>query len=1113
MEPTNSDASEDQCLAPSELRNWLSGKRDLSTQEGDHLKHCQRCQRLAESFSDAPDLHAAQSLATTQNQFADEAELAAIRNRVKRANVDYQDPSFVDTREKQRSDDTDGSTALNPTVGESLKKSELRDAIGRQTEFFEPRISDVDPAVELQQLQHSFPDRYRLQKRIAAGGSGAVYLGYDQQLDREVAVKILIRDSMRDRQRFHREAKILASLEHANVVRVFDFGSLENSPSRSETTTPAHYLVMEYVAGGSLATHKLADSDQRWRDIAMNIFDAATGLSAAHQQGIIHRDVKPSNLLITSTAQVKVADFGIARLASPTTLVTHTGDILGTPEYMSPEQVTPNATLDATTDVYGLGTTLYYLLTGTTPFRGAPAAVLRQIVDVTPTSPKILNPEIPVDLETICLKAIEKSPDDRYESAKSLASDLERFLKGEPISARPASNWTKVNRYLKQNPTLKWPLLAVAGLTCLLLAGSVTAALVFGKQNQELKSAVANSERALRDALNAADELLVSVTTDVELLPSTPGSQQVSQQLLNKAKEYYLTCLQSDGDSPEVQFQFARARAGLSKIALRLGDPDESIVEADAALELLDAVQRHFEEEGRGSNVGVESGSEISASKIAEVRAQTLSEFAMALVQKTQHQNALVRFEDAIRNIDFVFENDPSPENADGLLAQKSNLLRNASIAAGNIGQVDEARSLVEQAIELSSRLVDESPSNVLYRTYAAEAEYSLGAQCMRREGISEGKDHLLKALAILDAVQEGSPGEIRVNELQASIRMNLGQAESMLGNPQAAEQEFANAIQQHERLMQLEPTVPAHRMSRILAIFNSTMVDFELENFEIMARKYQDIIPALDEFIERNPENVDYQQTQSMVLSNLAIVNKELGKLDEALASLQSATESFRNQAELLDKSPDSLYPIALNLYEMSGIHLDLEDYDAAARALDESDEVVEEILASQSDFFPALQHRADTLLRRSEIALLRQPPMIDSAIATAQSASTEFYELADQFPEQPDLLVSFAYAKMSEGEAYSERADFIAARKAVQIAIDQYLPESPDEADDLASEVLADAYLVLANISRDELAGDHPDARRSELQEQLESELSTAETYGADPESLTEIRNDSRQ
>jgi serine/threonine-protein kinase len=316
---------------------------------------------------------------------------------------------------------------------------------------------------------------YEVENELGRGGMGVVYKARHLALKRTVALKMLLTGvyaGPHERARFQCEAEAVASLRHAHIVQVHDVGDHEGRP----------YFTMELLEGGSLA-QALAGAPQPARQAAALVATLAEAMQVAHQGGIVHRDLKPGNILLTADGTPKVADFGLARHFDGEPALTLSGTRVGTPSYMAPEQVIGKAgTIGPAADIYALGVLLYEMLTGRPPFRGETAAETeRQVLNHEPVLPSRLNPKVPRDLATICLKCLSKESQRRYASAAALADDLTRFREGRPIHARPLGWGGRLWRWGRREPATAGMLAAILALFILTVGGG----LWWGRQGAE----------------------------------------------------------------------------------------------------------------------------------------------------------------------------------------------------------------------------------------------------------------------------------------------------------------------------------------------------------------------------------------------------------------------------------------------------------------------------------------------------------------------------------------------------------------------------------------------------------------------------------------------------
>src|SRR5438477_10724567 len=298
---------------------------------------------------------------------------------------------------------------------------------------------------------------YELLEEIGRGGQGVVFRARQKSLNRTVALKVISLGQWASKahlKRFRLEAEAAAHLEHPGIVPIHEVGERDGSC----------YFSMKFIEGGQLDEVSKREPIPIRRAVEL-IANVARTVHYEHEHVILHRDIKPGNILLDTKGEAHLTDFGLARLVESESSVTHTLDVLGTPSYMAPEQaIGNNAAVSSTTDVYGLGAVLYQLLTSQPPFAGgATYETIKLLLDTEPRQPRLLNPKIDRDLSTICLKCLQKDPKRRYPSALALAEDLERWLKHEPIQARRTGIFTRGRKWVRRKP-------AVAALIASLVA-------------------------------------------------------------------------------------------------------------------------------------------------------------------------------------------------------------------------------------------------------------------------------------------------------------------------------------------------------------------------------------------------------------------------------------------------------------------------------------------------------------------------------------------------------------------------------------------------------------------------------------------------------------------
>src|SRR5262249_54497002 len=380
-----------------------------------------------------------------------------------------------------------GSSETPPPLPWTAMASTIMDSLPRT-----PTDSSAGPA--------SAPhvEGYVIQKELGRGGMGVVYKARQIRLNRTVALKMVLAGAHAGPDllaRFFTEAEAVAGLQHPNIVQIYEVGEQAGLP----------YFSLEYADGGSLS-ERIGGKPQPVEEAAGKVELLARAMAFAHERGIIHRDLKPANVLLTADALPKITDFGLAKRLESDSSQTKSGTLMGTPNYMAPEQARGEVhEIGPLADVYALGVILYEMLVGRTPFLGASILdTLQQVRNQEPVPPSRLQPKVPRDLETICLRCLQKDPHKRYDSAQALADDLRRFRAGEPIKARRVSRLERAWRWCKRNPR-------VAALSTAVAVLVVLAASAFGlsaRQSARERQTITEVEKVAEQRLDQACEAI-----------------------------------------------------------------------------------------------------------------------------------------------------------------------------------------------------------------------------------------------------------------------------------------------------------------------------------------------------------------------------------------------------------------------------------------------------------------------------------------------------------------------------------------------------------------------------------------------------------------------------
>ncbi len=691
--------------------------------------------------------------------------------------------------------------------------------------------------------------RYEVKDELARGGMGIVYRAVHTGLGRELALKVLRLERVggdRELERFQLEARAAARLVHPNIVAVHDVGECAAGP----------FLVMDLVEGESLAARIAREGPLEPRAAASVVHALAGALAYAHAHAILHRDLKPANVLLSTSGAPLIADFGLARDLTTQDRLTETGLVVGTPSYMAPEQARGDVdAVDRRSDVYSLGATLYEALTGAAPFEGATALLtLRRVLMDDPVPPSKLAPGIDADLETICLKCLEKEPHLRYGSAAALEEDLRRYLASEPITAARPSVVGRARRWLRRNPTLTRTIASFsAGAVALGTLGTVA---FVRRLSQE-------RDLADRRAAIARDTIDVLVYEVRDGLRDVPGARAraVRRALLERAQRgLELLTAAEEEDGGRASVRVAEVHRQIGEIALTLGDTAGAQASLDRAVEVL-----------RGITAAGGPDAASARSRLADV-----------LVEAGQARRARGDLEGARGCLE---ESLATQRTARGLTA-----LAEVFVA---LGQLERARHLLEEALR---RRRDAAEQDASARLDLAAALVALGGLARRQGALSLAVERYDEALLVTRALVREQPTPARRRAL-ADHLVGAADARTDQGDHAGASERFEEALVAYRGL------VAADRESVPLLLGLSLVLQRlgdEAARRKDPARALERLGEALEVCRELEAKDREDERVRERTRSLLARTGEQrrlLGDLDGARAELEEAIARLRER------------------------------------------------------------------------------------------------------------------------------------------------------------------------------------------------------------------------
>ena len=657
---------------------------------------------------------------------------------------------------------------------------------------------------------------------LGQGGMGTVYLAKELSLQRKVALKLVaqgVAGSQSLRTRFESEVKSLATLQHPNIAQLFSAGQHNQTP----------YFVMEYVDGPTLAEYAKTPMDAKVAAEFMVVVCEA--IDYCHQQGVLHRDLKPSNILLTRDHQPKIADFGLAKTIDSDNSSTRTGEILGTPGYMSPEQaggVVKN--LDRRCDVYGLGAILYRLVTGRAPFDAAqPFQTVMMVLSNDPVLPRKLVPNVPTDLEIICLKCLEKKPSDRYASAAELKDDLVLFLDEKPIKARATSSFRKCVKWIKRNPTAT---VAIASVMIAIM-GAIAGLAV---HNQQLSRELERSNRLA----NQGSEFAHWITGEhLESLNEISGTTQSRGELVEKVKQFLKDSYDDMPSDSKFTFRLGNTYAQLAAnhggsrhntlgmleeaeknflTAIQLYDQamddgeDRAEVlrlKIDALLELYDIYNKlsRLPQRDRMLQQAQQFAGELDAlhPETIYIQVQMLGKRIDREMVANQYEDALKMLEELESLIAKLKSSNFETDLREGEIVNQEVLLASSrGICQENLGRLTLAENQFRRSMQLATQSLESDPENVLKARRATTTIVLLADCLLAQENGEQALEMYQKALKISSALASQDPNSVEAQLDHALKLSRVATAQQYLGDYADGEKAISEAIQIHYRLKEL---------------------------------------------------------------------------------------------------------------------------------------------------------------------------------------------------------------------------------------------------------------------------------------------------------------------
>lgn len=772
---------------------------------------------------------------------------------------------------------------------------------------------------------------YEILDVLGRGGMGVVYKAKENKLGRIVALKMLLSGGhagAEELARFRAEAEAVARFQHPHIVQIYQIGDEGGHP----------FFTMEFVQGGSLSK-KLSDGKMTWPQAAELVEKIARAIHYAHQRGVVHRDLKPGNILMDGDDTPKITDFGLAKLMDDDSGQTRDGQVLGTPNYMAPEQAEGRINdIGTATDVYAVGAILFDILTGKPPFKGeTPFDTIIKVRYEEAIAPSKLNPSVPPDLETICLKCLAKDPPRRYESANALADDLRRYIDGEPILARPVGSWERAMKWAKRRPAVA----ALVGVSAVAVVAFFVVVLLYNfelqksnnslaeqtkeaekqrdyAQEQENKANKAASgekaqrviadterekaERATKDAVkaqklaeanfqkarNAVDQMLTRLSQDH--LAHVPGMSDERKRLLLEALKFY-EAVPSTSNDPKNRAETARAFRRVGDIHVLLGSKAKEDEHAyKRAIEIADELSKESPDNDEYS------------------RNLALCYFHRGQMFKNRDLNLAEKDYDAALLLEEkLLKKHPGDARAD----EVARILNDLALVYRNTDRAENSRKFYLRALTLQKALDKKTDS---YQLSLAGSYNDLGNLELASKALNAAKKNYVEARDIFKKLHGKNEGNIDYKRRLGAVFNNLGMTSfaTAFGEKdkdvrdaayKQAVDDMKTSLDWRSQLVISFPTVPDFRQDLANTYGNLAGVYIKWDKLSEAEKAFGEALKHQNVLVDNFKEEAKYKSTLGGILDNFAILQRIQNKKVQAFETLEKAL-AYHQAAINLDKS-----------------------------------------------------------------------------------------------------------------------------------------------------------------------------------------------------------------